>query len=40
MALLKLLLQLLELLRGEAGPAPAKLRPVVVVVVVVVAARL
>ena len=40
MALLKLLLQLLELFRGEAGPAASELGPVVVVVVLVVAARL
>ena len=40
MALLELLLQLLELLRGEAGPAATELGPVIVVVVLVVAARL
>ena len=40
MALLELLLQLLELFRGEAGPAATELGPVVVVVVLVVAARL
>jgi hypothetical protein len=40
MTFLEFFFQLIELLRGEAGPASAKLRSVVVLVVLVVAAGL
>jgi hypothetical protein len=40
MTFLEFFFQLIELLRSEAGPAPAKLRSVVVLVVLVVAAGL